>query len=247
MTTVDFISDLHLAPELPRTVAAWRGYLQRTRADAVVILGDLFEAWVGDDAATLPFEAACVSALADASRRLSVYVMRGNRDFLLGAAFFAATAATDLPDPVVLHAPGCDGSPVLLAHGDAWCLADEPYQRFRKQVRSPAWQAAFLARPLAERVALAAQMRAASREHQQGGDPTDYADVDLPTALAWLELAQARTLVHGHTHRPGSQLLADGTMRHVLSDWDADSPGTARGEVLRWTVDGFRRLPPQLA
>ncbi|WP_374676366.1 UDP-2,3-diacylglucosamine diphosphatase [Ideonella sp.] len=244
---MDFISDLHLAPELPRTVAAWRAYLVRTHADAVVILGDLFEVWVGDDAATLPFEAACVSALADASRRRPVYVMRGNRDFLLGAAFFAATAATDLPDPVVLHAPGCGDSPVLLSHGDAWCLADEPYQRFRAQVRTPAWQAAFLSRPLPERLALAAQMRAASREHQHGHGPSAYADVDTATALAWLGAVKARTLIHGHTHRPGTEALADGTVRHVLSDWDADGPGAARGEVLRWSAGGFRRLLPEQA
>lgn len=244
MTAVDFISDLHLAPELPRTVAAWRDYLKRTRADAVFILGDLFEAWVGDDAATLPFESSCVATLAQAARQRPLHVMRGNRDFLLGAGFFAATGAIELPDPVVLHAPGCAGSPLVLAHGDAWCLADADYQRFRAQVRDAAWQAAFLARPLDERLAIGAQMRAASREHQQAAGPAGYADVDAAAASACLHEAGAQVLVHGHTHRPGSGPLGPGRMRHVLSDWDLDHGNPARAEVLRWTASGFARLRP---
>ncbi|HEV8691483.1 MAG TPA: UDP-2,3-diacylglucosamine diphosphatase [Ideonella sp.] len=243
---MDFISDLHLAPELPRTLAVLEQYLGATRADAVFILGDLFEAWVGDDAATLPFEQRCMALLAEAAKRRPLYVMRGNRDFLLGEAFFAATGAVDLSDPVALHAPGIAQKPILLSHGDALCLADTAYQQFRAQVRQPLWQAAFLSKPLAERQAIGAQMRAASREHQRQQAPITYADADPALAAEWLGAAGALTLIHGHTHRPQSEQRAEGWHRHVLSDWDCDH-GHQRAEVLRWTRQGFSRLAPSEA
>jgi UDP-2,3-diacylglucosamine hydrolase len=242
--TVDFISDLHLSPELPRTLAALDRFLGSTPADAVFILGDLFEAWVGDDAIALPFEARCRDMLADSARRRPLYVMRGNRDFLLGAGFFAATGAVDLPDPVAVHAPGISLQPVLLSHGDALCLADTAYQQFRAQVRHPAWQSAFLAKPLAERQAIGAQMRAASRQHQQRAEPITHADADPALAQQWLRAAGAEVLVHGHTHRPRSEQRAEGWQRHVLSDWDLDHATPPRAEVLRWTAQGFARRPP---
>lgn len=240
---MDFVSDLHLSPDLPRTLAVFEAYLRHTHAGAVFILGDLFEAWVGDDASALPYERACVDMLAAAARRRPLHVMRGNRDFLLGDRFFAETGTIDLPDPVALHAPGIADAPLLLTHGDALCLADVDYQRFRAQVRQPAWQAAFLAKPLAERQAIGAQMRAASRAHQQQHAPVTCADADPALAAEWLAAAGARTLVHGHTHRPQSEQRAEGWGRHVLSDWDCDrSP--ARAEVLRWTPAGFARIAP---
>jgi UDP-2,3-diacylglucosamine hydrolase len=242
---VDFISDLHLAPELPRTLAALERYLEATSADALVILGDLFEAWVGDDASALPFEGHCVELLARAAKRRPVYVMRGNRDFLLGEAFFAETGAVDLPDPVALHAPGIASQPILLSHGDALCLADTAYQQFRATVRAPEWHSAFLSKPLAERQAIAAQMRAASREHQHKREPITYADADPALTGEWLAAAGASILVHGHTHRPQSEQRAEGWQRHVLSDWDCDH--AARAEVLRWTAQGFTRLAPSEA
>lgn len=242
--TVDFVSDLHLSPDMPHTLAALEQYLAATRADAVFILGDLFEAWVGDDSIALPFEARCVAMLAVASRRRPLHVMRGNRDFLLGEPFFRATGAVDLPDPVALHAPGVGAAPVLLSHGDALCLGDVAYQQFRAQVRQPAWQQAFLAKPLAERQVIGAQMRAASRAHQQRAEPVTYADVDPGLARQWLQAASATTLVHGHTHRPQSEQRADGWWRHVLSDWDCDHVQPPRAEVLRWSPSGFARLPP---
>lgn len=242
--TVDFISDLHLAPELPRTVAALEGYLGRTCAGAVFILGDLFEAWVGDDSSTQPFERHCVEVLRSAASRRPLYVMRGNRDFLLGPGFFAQTRAVDLPDPVALHAPGIAPDPVLLSHGDALCLADTAYQQFRAQVRQPGWQATFLAKPLVERQAIGAQMRAASRAHQQQQAPITYADADPALATDWLAAAGAATLVHGHTHRPQSEQRSEGWTRHVLCDWDCDHAATGRAEVLRWTSAGFSRIPP---
>lgn len=240
---VDFISDLHLGPELPHTVAALARYLAQTRADAVFILGDLFEAWVGDDASALPFERQCVEMLAEAARRRPLFVMRGNRDFLLGNRFYGETGAVEVADPVALHAAGISPDPILLSHGDALCLADTAYQQFRSQVRQLTWQAAFLAKPLEERQAIGAQMRAASRAHQQQQAPITYADADPALAREWLAAAEARTLVHGHTHRPRSEERTEGWTRHVLSDWDCEhSP--ARAEVLRWTEAGFQRMAP---
>lgn len=247
MRVVDFISDLHLSPELPRTLAALDAYLASTGADAVFILGDLFEAWVGDDSITLPFERRCGEMLAAAARRRPLYLMRGNRDFLFGAAFFEATGTSELPDPVALYAPGIAPAPVLLSHGDALCIDDTAYQQFRAQVRQPDWQAAFLAKPLAERQAIGAQMRAASREHQQRAEPITYADADPMLAQQWLRAADARVLVHGHTHRPQSEHRNGSWQRHVLSDWDLDHATPPRAEVLRWTAQGFSRLDPALA
>jgi UDP-2,3-diacylglucosamine hydrolase len=248
--SVEFLSDLHLSEDLPVTTAAFESFLAGTSADALFILGDLFEAWVGDDMATRPYEARCVAAIARAAAARPVWVMHGNRDFLLGEGFFAATGARPLQDPCAVHG---FGRTVLLAHGDAWCLADAPYMQFRAQVRQPAWAAQLLAQPLEARLALAAKMRAASRETQRGA--VTYADVDEPSARAAMQAAGASVLVHGHTHRPASQPFAGGT-RHVLSDWHLDvvasGPsststddvhGTPHAEVLRWTAAGFERVP----
>jgi UDP-2,3-diacylglucosamine hydrolase len=234
---IDFISDLHLSPELPRTFEAFASHLRHTPADAVVILGDLFEVWVGDDALSSPFERACADLLAEAACQRSVALMVGNRDFLLGAGFLRATGAMGLADPTVL---ALWGQRVLLTHGDALCLGDQPYQTFRRQVRSPEWQQAFLGRPLAERRALAAQMRAASQARRFDGSAE--ADIDPAEAVRWMHALGTAEMVHGHTHRPGSQSLAPGYKRHVLSDWDLDHG--SRAEVLRLTRDGFLRLPP---
>lgn len=242
---VDFISDLHLSADLPLTMAAFQRYLQRTHADALFILGDLFEAWVGDDMASQAFEAQCVRALAEAAARRPVYVMHGNRDFLLGERFFQASGTLPLADPCEVSAFG--GKRLLLSHGDALCLADTAYQQFRTQVRAPAWADEFLARPLAERLQIAAQMRAASREHQIRSAPVTSADADPALATRWLADAGAQTLVHGHTHRPASERRPEGWERHVLSDWDADHVAPARAEVLRWTSGGLERLAPSAA
>ncbi|MDP9043729.1 MAG: UDP-2,3-diacylglucosamine diphosphatase, partial [Pseudomonadota bacterium] len=145
---VDFISDLHLAADTPRTFQAWRDYLLATPADAVFILGDLFEAWVGDDAREDGFDAEATAVLTAAAARRPVYFMAGNRDFLLGSEMLAACGMQRLVDPCVLVA---FGSRTLLTHGDAWCVADVDYQTFRAQVRQPAWQAQVLAAPLAQR------------------------------------------------------------------------------------------------
>lgn len=236
--TIDLISDLHLCEAMPRTFDAFRAYLQSTKADAVFVLGDLFEVWVGDDVRHRPFESACVDVLAEAASQRCVAFLVGNRDFLVGSEMLRASGMTGLPDPTVLNAWG---QRLLLSHGDALCLADLPYQAFREQVRSATWQASFLAKPLAQRLQIAAEIRNASRTRRQF-DGDSSADVDAAQAVHWLHTMGAAELVHGHTHRPGSQTLAPGFKRHVLSDWDMDH--AQRAEVLRLTRDGLERLAP---
>ncbi|MBA2673549.1 UDP-2,3-diacylglucosamine diphosphatase, partial [Ramlibacter sp.] len=146
---VDFISDLHLQASEPGTFAAWRRYMVATHADAVFILGDLFEVWVGDDAAAEPgFAAECGAVLRDAAAARPVYFLHGNRDFLVGADFLRGCGVVLLQDPTVLTLAG---QRWLLTHGDALCLADTGYLAFRDKVRRSAWQQTFLGQPLAQR------------------------------------------------------------------------------------------------
>jgi UDP-2,3-diacylglucosamine hydrolase len=235
---IDFISDLHLSEALPRTFDAWAAHLHHTPADAVFMLGDLFELWVGDDMRQRPFEQRCVQVLAEAARHRQLAFMVGNRDFLLGSAMLCDCGLQGLADPTLLLAWG---QSLLLSHGDALCLGDKPYQAFRAEVRSLQWQAHFLAKPLAERLAIAAQIRSASQARRQF-DGDGSADVDAEEALRWLRAAGAAELVHGHTHRPADHTLAPGFTRRVLSDWDLDHGD--RAEVLCLTRAGFERLPP---
>ncbi len=236
--TVDLLSDLHLHPGEPETLQAWQGYLQTTPADAVFFLGDLFEVWVGDDAAQSPgFEADCAARLRAAAERRPIFFMAGNRDFLVGQGFAAQAGLQLLPDPLVLV---LHGRRWLLSHGDLLCLEDRDYLAFRAQVRSPAWQADFLARPLEERRALARHMRAQS-ESRKGDPRTVWADVDGEAAVAWLRSARAPTLVHGHTHRPGRHALDAGHERLVLSDWDA-AASPPRAQVLCLSAAGAQRV-----
>ena len=235
---IDFISDLHLSPALPRTYDAFaRHLLQNTGADAVFLLGDIFEVWIGDDAMSQPFEGHCADLLADAASRRPLAFMAGNRDFLLGGAMLAATGLGGLPDPTVLDA--C-GQRVLLTHGDALCLADTDYQAFRRNVRSLHWQTEFLSRPLAERARIAADIRSQSQERRAGA--MAEGDIDRAEAVRWMHAMGTPEMVHGHTHRPGSEVLAPGYKRHVLSDWDLDDAAHPRAEVLRLTRGGFQRI-----
>jgi UDP-2,3-diacylglucosamine hydrolase len=236
---IDFLSDIHLHPALPRTRAAWARHLLNTDADALFILGDLFEVWVGDDARSGEFEAGCVQVLTAAARRRPLFFLPGNRDFLVGPALLAECGLQALADPTRLDA---FNTRLLLSHGDALCLADTDYQRFRTQVRSPQWQAAFLALPLAERQAQARAMRDASAQHQAQQGPLAWSDVDADAAAAWLAAAQAPRLLHGHTHRPGVHALPGGGTRHVLGDWDLDAP-TPRSSVLRLSAQGLATVP----
>ncbi|MES2937872.1 MAG: UDP-2,3-diacylglucosamine diphosphatase [Pseudomonadota bacterium] len=234
---VDFISDLHLQAGEPDTFDAWRRYMAATRADAVFILGDLFEVWVGDDAAREPgFAAECGAVLRDAAAARPVYFLHGNRDFLVGTGFLRDCGVTLLQDPVVLTFAG---QRWLLTHGDALCLADTGYLAFRDKVRQPAWQQAFLAQPLAQRQEIARGLRQESEDHKQA--TRVYAEVDADAARGWLRAARAPFMLHGHTHRPAGHDLGDGLRRVVLSDWDATAH-PPRLEVLRLTAGGTRRL-----
>jgi UDP-2,3-diacylglucosamine hydrolase len=236
--TVDLISDLHLQADEPATFEAWRGYLETTPADALFILGDLFEVWIGDDAALQPgFEADCAELLRRTAERLPVFYLHGNRDFLVGPAFAAHCGITLLDDPTVLS---LHGERWLMSHGDILCLEDTDYLAFRAQVRTPAWQAAFLARPIEERRALARAMREQSETRKHTADMV-WADVDATAARAWLQQSRARTLVHGHTHRPADHDLGGGLRRVVLSDWDA-AAHPPRAQLLCLSAAGAQRV-----
>ncbi len=238
---VDFISDLHLQAANPQTFAAFLHYLSHTPTDAVIILGDLFEVWVGDDCLddASSFESECASALCRSTAGRSIYFMHGNRDFLVGARFSNATHVNILADPCVLTFAGQNW---LLSHGDAMCLTDIDYMAFRTLVRSPQWQAEFLAKSLSERLGIARGIRTQSETRKQS--TPSFADIDPAMACEWLHLAHADTLIHGHTHRPAVHALHGAGCSHhrvVLSDWDA-SANPARAQVLRLTADGLTRV-----
>ena len=235
--TVDLISDLHLQASETATFEAWRSYMASTPADAVLILGDLFEVWVGDDAAAQdPFLQACADVLRQTAQHAHVAFMPGNRDFLVGPDFLASCGVQPLTDPTLLE---LDSQRILLSHGDALCLDDKPYQAFRLQARSPEWQQAFLAKPLAERQEFARSLRALSESQKHEG--MSFADADPDMSLMWLSHAQADRLVHGHTHRPADHVLGEG-QRHVLSDWSLDhAPLRAQGLRLQ-RDDGLARV-----
>lgn len=242
LRVLDFISDLHLAPDHPRTAAAFAAYLEDPTRDALFVLGDLFEAWIGDDLLDAAseadsFESAIAARLRQATRDRPIWLMHGNRDFLVGDRFFQATGIEPLFDPTLLRS-AC--GEVLLTHGDALCLADVDYLRFRAVVRSAEWQRRTLSRPLAERRALARSARHASETRLQGRD--DGIDVDAPAAAALLAEASTTRMIHGHTHRPGTHAFAAGLQRHVLSDWDFDDPAAPRADAVRLTARGLERI-----
>ncbi|WP_238139457.1 UDP-2,3-diacylglucosamine diphosphatase [Roseateles aquatilis] len=237
---IDLLSDLHLSPDMPATLARFRAHLAATPADAVFLLGDIFEAWVGDDARWQAgtFEQFALELLRDVSRHRALFFMHGNRDFVLGEAMAADASMRLLSDPTRLNA---FGHTWLLSHGDQLCLEDVGYLRARAIVRRPDVQATLLALPLFARRALARHLRAKSRMHQT--DPGRWADVDDDASRDWLKASGCDTLIHGHTHRPATHDLGDGLTRVVLSDWDYDH-GPGRGDVLVIDADGLRRIEP---
>ena len=240
---VDLLSDLHLSPATPRITAALVRYLHSTDADAVLVLGDLFEAWVGDDVlddADSP-EHHLLRQFAKCAAHRTVAMLAGNRDFLLGPRAAALAGWQVLDEVCVLDA---FGRRTVLVHGDAQCLADVDYQRFRRQARDPGWQQQFLAQPLAQRREIARTLRDSSEHRKRTLGMAGYPDLDRDAMRALLHAAGATTLVHGHTHRPGDEPLGDGLVRHVLTDWDLDhDPDAPRAEVLRLTMDGVQRVP----
>lgn len=224
---VDLLSDVHLRPEEPATFGAWEQAVTQSDADALFILGDLFEVWVGDDALDPAvgddsplghFERQCAAVLRSVAVQRPVYFMHGNRDFLFGSQGLASSGMQALRDPTVLV---LGSTRWLLSHGDALCLDDVAYQHFRRQVQNPAWQQASLQHPLAVRRQMARQIRQASEQRKDEG--LGYADVDAEAARAWLRAAGSNTLIHGHTHMPADHDLGDGLRRIVMSDWEAQT------------------------
>jgi UDP-2,3-diacylglucosamine hydrolase len=238
MTTL-FVSDLHLHPSRPEITALFLDFLrgEASEAEALYILGDLFEAWLGDDADDALAQSVRAALARLQATGVPVYVMRGNRDFLFGARFAADSGATLLPDPCVVS---LYGHPTLLMHGDLLCSDDRDYLAFRAQVRDPAWQGAFLSKSLPERAEFAARARVASGERQAGlkqeGALEAITDANQATVTGTMARFGVRRMIHGHTHRPAIHSLAvDGrpAQRIVLGDW------YQQGSVLRASPEGF--------
>jgi len=215
-----FVSDLHLDPERPAITTLFLDFLvsRATRSDAIYILGDLFEAWIGDDDTGSLNQAVCDGLKACAKAGTPVFVMHGNRDFLLGSGFAECCACTLLEDPTRID---LYGQPALLMHGDLLCTDDTEYMAFRKMVRDPAWQQNLLAKPLDERRRMAQAMRAGSRE-QTGGKPESIMDVNSEAVVRVMTEHHVQQLIHGHTHRPAIhdlEVAGHAAQRMVLGDW----------------------------
>jgi len=229
-----FISDLHLDTAYPDIQMQFLTFLRQDAAgsDALYILGDLFEVWLGDDDDN-PQHQQTIAALNTLSQQTPVFIQHGNRDFLLGDIFAKNCNATLLPDPAKID---LYGETVLIMHGDLLCTDDTDYQNFRKQVRNPAWQQQVLQQPLSQRRQLAQSLREKSNKStQQKAD--DIMDVNEDTVHSYLNDASVHTLIHGHTHRPAIHefmLKNKKAKRIVLGDW------YDQGSVLRYSHDGFR-------
>ncbi|MFG6666660.1 UDP-2,3-diacylglucosamine diphosphatase [Halomonas sp. HNIBRBA4712] len=248
------VADTHLSGDTPEINRGFYRYLEHTArgADALYILGDLFDAWIGDDLLDAPHPTARVATdVIERLRALSqagtaVYLQHGNRDFLLGERFVSACGATLLPECVNTQIAGL---PVLLLHGDSLCTLDESYMAFRAQSRNPAWQAQILAMPLAERVALASKLRLDSNS-ANAGKAEAIMDVTPAEVEALMRREGVRTLIHGHTHRPAvHDVTVDGApaKRFVLGDWqesggwdiviEGADDGIATPELRRFALD----------
>ncbi|HET8790798.1 MAG TPA: UDP-2,3-diacylglucosamine diphosphatase [Modicisalibacter sp.] len=226
MTTL-LISDLHLHAGAPEIAEGFLGYLERQarHADALYILGDFFEAWIGDDYQSA-FETRIIDALAQLTKGgTRLYFMHGNRDFLIGEGFAQATGATLLSDPSVIELDCVEGRKrVLLMHGDSLCTRDEAYMKFRAMARDPQWQAQILALPVEQRLELAKNLRSQSGE-ANSNKAEDIMDVTPDEVIAAMAKHGVRTLIHGHTHRPAvHELHVEGqpAKRMVLGDWQPD-------------------------
>lgn len=235
MTTL-FISDLHL--EESQGCTRFLEFINRdaSQADALYILGDLFEVWVGDDDQS-PFNQQIQSALYQLhQRKIPIFLLPGNRDFLLGSAFAKTTGCQILTDPCVIQ---LYGRPTLLLHGDLLCTQDHAYLAFREQAREPQYQQFFLQKPLSERKAIANQLRMASQQHTQNADEVimDATPSEIPRLIKQYQVSQ---MIHGHTHRPSIHYFdmeQTTPLRHiVLCDWHT------HGNALFYTPDHLCRL-----
>lgn len=231
------ISDLHLEEERPDITRAFLRFLDEQAADAreLYILGDFFEAWVGDDERS-PLQmqiAERLRQLADQGTR--VFLMHGNRDFMIGAAFAEEAGLELLPDPCIRD---LGGQPTLLMHGDTLCTGDTEYLKFRAMVRNPQWQQMMLNRPLVERQTLARQLRELSKAKNKG-KKEEIMDVTPEEVVRVMEQHGVQRLIHGHTHRPAVHELEVGSKsarRFVLGDWDREF----------WYIQVLDQREPQL-
>lgn len=232
-----FISDLHLSAERPALLALFLDFLRRRAAGAerLFILGDLFDAWIGDDDDALPEVRRALRALTRAGTGCAL--MHGNRDFLIGRRFARATGCRLIRDPYRIR---LGGAPALLMHGDLLCTDDISYQRFRRRVRNPIVQRLFLWSPLQQRRRIAHDYRRRSAA-ATAGKGTEIMDVNAEAVARRLRRHRVQRLVHGHTHRPGDhRLVLDGRerVRHVLADWSDQ-----RGEALVHRDGEWNRAP----
>ncbi|MEZ5660724.1 MAG: UDP-2,3-diacylglucosamine diphosphatase [Burkholderiaceae bacterium] len=241
-------SDMHLGGHDPGTAAFFFSALDHVIDEAthLILLGDVFEAWAGDDAID-PVAARAIDRLTEIARERPVAIMRGNRDFLLDVpladpavpAFSQRTGARMLAEPTLLE---LGGQRVLLGHGDAWCVDDHDYMAFRTLTRSAQWQRNFLALPRDQRLEIAQDLRKESRA-RQSGDTMVFGDVDEATVRTLMRDSEVDWLIHGHTHRPDHhRIMDDGRERHrlVLPDWDARDQ---RGGFIRLDRTGPSVLP----
>jgi len=233
-----FISDLHLSQDHPLSTELFLHFVAHVSpaAEALYILGDLFEYWAGDDDLNDAYHLRITTALRGLDERgTRIYIMHGNRDFLMDEELGSACNATLLEDPTLLD---LYGTPTLLTHGDALCTDDTEYQNFRKQVRNDDWQNRFLSQPLAQRKSQIEQMRSQS-ETQKSGKQMDLMDVNAKAVEELLRRHGYPRVIHGHTHRPAKHLhQVDGHSceRWVLGDWDSGKAATLRCDAhgLKW-------------
>jgi UDP-2,3-diacylglucosamine hydrolase len=247
-----FVSDVHLCDDEPAIAAYFFDKLQHwlPQHNHLVILGDLFESWCGDDAADTVAKELIAMLNARGKAGLKIFVMRGNRDFLIDQSpsnadsnkawkfdrLTSQMAATLLADECILNS---FGERWLLCHGDQLCTLDVAYQTFRTQSRSEQWQQTFLSMPKDTRLDQAKKMRAASRAHQQHGDGLAMYDVEQQSVMSLMSKFGATHLLHGHTHRPAVHQISSTSQRWVLSDW-ATNP--ARGDAISFSASGKKRL-----
>ncbi len=231
------ISDLHLTEKKPKTIMAFVRFMKTVapRYPELVILGDLFDFWIGDDAAEAAEPIIALLKL-HASTGRRVIVMPGNRDVMLGKGFAEASGAELVRDPIVVE---IKGRKVLLAHGDQWCLRDEEYQKFRAMTHDPRWQAAALSKSVAERLALAQTARAQSEGDKRVKSEAEMDVVDSAVAEA-AHAAGVDLVIHGHTHKPAAHVGAT-IERWVVPDWELDDVAegaTGRSGMISFLEDG---------
>lgn len=235
LTDPCFISDLHLSAESARQADFFVRFLKEVaeRHKELVILGDFFDYWVGDDA--WETAAGILNPLRDWAQKHSLYLMHGNRDFMIGKTLADRLGATLLRDPTVAV---FSGEQLLLSHGDIWCVNDLDYQKVRRKVRSFWWQWMVLRLSLKKRLSIAQNARSRSKESKVKKDVT-LMDIDRDTVKREAQQFKCSVIIHGHTHRPGLYSDLDNTPRYVLPDWKLHDDEAYRGGYLIKTTSGW--------